>query len=181
MNRQVKGVHAQAGVTLIVTLIMLIMLMLLAVASINMSTTNLKIVGNMQLQQEATAAAQSAIDQVFSSGKNLSEPLTAPSSIDVGTQTVALSRPCLVTSVSLLNSDLTNPPTVEDQKCMTSSKYDPMMPNALTDCAKVTFEVTANVTDQTTGARMTLTQGVSMRMDRVLADVYKRDATMVCP
>lgn len=178
--KTIKHVKAQKGVTLIVTLIMLVLMMLLAVASINMSTTNLKIVGNMQLQQEATNAAQSAINQVLSSGKNLSEPLTAPGSIVVGDYTVILTRPCLISAIGLRDSDLSNPPTPDDQKCKTSSKFDPMNMNALTDCAKVTFQLTATVTDTASNANVTLVQGASMRMDRVLAEAYARDAAMVC-
>lgn len=182
MNLQKKH-DLQRGVTLIVTLVMLVMMMLLAVAAINMSTTNLKIVGNMQVKQEATSAAQSALNQVMSSGRNLSEPSNAPTSIVVGAYQVALTRPCLVTSVALRNSDLSNPPNAEDQKCLTSSKFDPLMPNNLTDCALVTFEMraTAREASNSTGAQAEMVQAASIRMDRVLADVYKRDASMVCP
>lgn len=180
MKNRRQRAASQQGVTLIVTLIMLVLMMLLAVASINMSTTNLKIVGNMQFQQEATGAAQSAINQVLSSGKNLSEPLTAPSSIVVGAYTVNLARPCLISAVGLRDSELSNPPTVEDQKCKTSSKFDPMNVNALTDCARVTFQLTATVSDTASKASVTLVQGASMRMDRVLAEAYARDVAMVC-
>jgi Tfp pilus assembly protein PilX len=68
MTTPIRCRNQERGVTLIVTLIMLVVMMLLAVAAINMSTTNLKVVGNMQLQQEATSAAQAAINQVLSKG-----------------------------------------------------------------------------------------------------------------
>ena len=54
----------QSGATLIVALIMLIMMTVLAVSAINLSTINLKIVGNMQSQKAMDAAAQDAIEQI---------------------------------------------------------------------------------------------------------------------
>ncbi len=57
----------QRGATLIVGLIMLAVITLLVTSAFNMSTTNLKAVGNMQRRAEALAAANKAIEQVISS------------------------------------------------------------------------------------------------------------------
>lgn len=169
----------QAGVTLVVALVMLVLMTLLALAAINISTGNLKIVGNMQYQQEATSAAQSAINQVVSKGSYLSDPSSAPATITVnvnGTSyAVAITRPCVKTSVAIKVSELslTNK---EDVKCISSGS--PV--NDQSDCAKVTWQVGAIVNDPGTKARVQLTEGVTMRMDRVLADAYKSDPTQVC-
>lgn len=56
----------QRGVTLIVAMIFLVILMLAAVSAIRVSNVNTRVVGNMQTQSEAFAAAQQAIEQVIS-------------------------------------------------------------------------------------------------------------------
>ena len=58
--------NRQRGATLIVGLIMLIALTLLVVSAIRSGTTNLRIAGNTQIQEEAKAAAQQAIEQYIS-------------------------------------------------------------------------------------------------------------------
>ncbi|MDO8298338.1 pilus assembly PilX N-terminal domain-containing protein [Lacisediminimonas sp.] len=65
--RQRLGRQNQRGATLIVGLIMLAVITLLVSSAFNMSTTNLKAVGNMQRRAEALAAANKAIEQVISS------------------------------------------------------------------------------------------------------------------
>ena len=57
----------QRGVTLIIALIMLAALALLSVWSLNVGTTNLRVVGNTQARQEALAAAQVAVENTISS------------------------------------------------------------------------------------------------------------------
>ena len=56
----------QQGATLMIALIMLIMLTLFAISAMNTSTTNLRVVGNMQARAEAEAASQTAIEAVIS-------------------------------------------------------------------------------------------------------------------
>jgi len=55
----------QRGATLLISLIMLVILTLFAVSAINLSSVNLKIVGNMQAQKEMEAAGDEAIQQVI--------------------------------------------------------------------------------------------------------------------
>jgi Tfp pilus assembly protein PilV len=59
--------RAQRGVTLIVGLIMLLLLSLVVGSAFTLSGTSLKSVGNMQVRDEAIAAANLAIEQVLSS------------------------------------------------------------------------------------------------------------------
>jgi Tfp pilus assembly protein PilX len=64
-----------------IALIMLIMLTLFAVSAMNTSTTNLRVVGNMQAQAEALASSQNAIEAVISSTAFTTTPanaITAP-------------------------------------------------------------------------------------------------------
>ncbi len=71
--------RGQRGVTMLVALIMLVMLTLLAVSSFRVSNSNLKVVAGMQGQGEATAAAQTAIDQLVSSGAFALDPARSTS------------------------------------------------------------------------------------------------------
>lgn len=64
---QRSGKPLQRGATLIVGLIMLAVITLLVSSAFNLSTTNLKAVGNMQRRAEAVAAANKALEQVISS------------------------------------------------------------------------------------------------------------------
>ena len=180
MTTPVQNMSKERGVTLIVTLIMLVIMMLLAIAAINISTTNLKVVGNMQLQQEATNAAQSAINQVLSKGTYLSDPTTAPTSLTVGDYTVSLAPPCLKSAVTLFESDFVKPLNAEDQKCIPSSQWTWMNGVAMSDCARVTFQIAATINDPSTKVQVRIVEGASMRMDRVIADAYKNDAGKRC-
>ena len=56
----------QQGATLLVTLVMLIMLTLFALSAMNTSTTNLRMVGNMQQRQEGLDATIQAQEKVIS-------------------------------------------------------------------------------------------------------------------
>ena len=67
----------QQGATLLVSLILLVMLTLFAISAMNTSTVNLKVVGNMQAQQEGIAASQSAIENAISTPAFTSSPTNA--------------------------------------------------------------------------------------------------------
>jgi hypothetical protein len=59
--------RSQKGATLVIALIMLVLLTLFALSALNSSTTNLKVVGNMQTRSEALNAAQQVIEATISS------------------------------------------------------------------------------------------------------------------
>lgn len=77
MNITAAPKAAQRGVTLVIGLIFLAVFSLLAVSAIRFSSVNLKIAGNAQAQVEATAAAQTGIEQVLDSVANFYTPLSA--------------------------------------------------------------------------------------------------------
>lgn len=62
MNRSAR---AQRGATLLVGLVMLLVFTLLVSSAFNLSSTNLKVVDNMQVREESVAAANAAIEQVL--------------------------------------------------------------------------------------------------------------------
>ena len=59
--------RTQRGATLVVGLVMLTLITVMVTSAFTMSTTDLQSVGNMQAREEATAAANKAIEQVLSS------------------------------------------------------------------------------------------------------------------
>ena len=59
-------IHKQSGMTLFIALIFLLIMTLFAVSSINMSTVNMRVIGNMQASKYMDAAAQDAIEQMLS-------------------------------------------------------------------------------------------------------------------
>jgi Tfp pilus assembly protein PilX len=66
----------QRGATLIVSLIMLAVITLMVTSAFTMSSTNLQAVGNMQFRSEATAAANSALEQAISGMTSGAAPVT---------------------------------------------------------------------------------------------------------
>jgi Tfp pilus assembly protein PilX len=69
--------RSQRGAVLLIVLIMLVLLTLFAVSALNTGTTNLKVVGNMQARNEATNAAQQAIETVLSTPLFVTNPSNA--------------------------------------------------------------------------------------------------------
>jgi Tfp pilus assembly protein PilX len=183
--------YTQRGATLIVALVMLVLMTMLALGAISISTGNLKVVGNMQYQQEATSAAQSAINQILSKGTYLTDPTTAPTSITANVNghdyPVTLTPPCLKSVTVLTIQELEDLPAADKKTCkstdnVTNSGIFGQNPGAaLSDCARVVWQVAAAVNDTTTNARVSLVEGAIIKMDRVVADAYKTDDTKRCP
>lgn len=64
--RNLVSIQKQRGVaTILVSMIMLILITLMVITAFTLSTTNLKAVGNMQMREEATNAAQKFIEQTI--------------------------------------------------------------------------------------------------------------------
>jgi Tfp pilus assembly protein PilX len=180
----------QQGATLVVALVMLVLMTLLAISAINLSTGNLKMIGNMQYQQEATSAAQAAINQVLSKAIHFTKPSSTPEQIAVNVNgqsyTVQVTEPCLRSAAVITIKELSSLPPAEALRCRTSSavvnsgllgQNPGGMPS---DCSRVVWELKATVDDPTTNARAELVEGASIKMDRILADAYKNDPAMRC-
>lgn len=192
-GRQAGARRRQRGATLLVGMVMLVLLTLLALSAVNSSTVNLKVVGNMQYQQEAMNAANAALNAVMSSGNNFSNPGAAPTSqaVDVtgdgvADYTVALTQPCILATTSIPVSQL-SVNNANDLKCLSSSTLkntgigSQNTGAALSDCARVTWQVTAAVNDPITHANVQLVEAAHQRMDRILADAYAAQPARRCP
>lgn len=144
----------QRGATLLVSLIMLVVLTLFAVTAINLSNTNLRIVGNMQMQAEATAAAQLAIESVISTSDFIITP-PVPQTVDINNDGTA-------------DYTVTFSPAPACQYYKPVAKTDSGVPTkcfgtaGAAYCYWTTWDISAVVSDPKTGASTTIHQGVQM-------------------
>ena len=179
------------GATLVIALIMLVALALLAVWAFNSSTTNLRIVGNTQVRQEALAAVQAAIEATISSSQFSRTPgavAANPIPVDVDGDGVAdysvTLSPAPVCYRYLVKKtaelDLAAP-GFKDKKCLGPTRSDFGVDDdraaaaAAGDslCANTDWNVRAVLTDAATHARVAINQGVTVR-------VLTTDATKIC-
>lgn len=138
----------QRGATLLVALIMLVVLTLFVVSAISSSNTNLRIAGNMQIQNEAAAAAQQAIEQVISSIAFTTNTAAQNISVDInndGTADYTVSvQPSCLSSVPIRNSEL-DPNNPNDVSCIGSAVANGGQ--GLSMCYKQQWDIQATVTD----------------------------------
>ena len=167
--------HKQQGATLLVGMIMMVVLTLLVVFALRSGNTNLRIVGNMQTQVETTAATQQVIEQVIEQIKvtedlSLIPAQTLPVSVGNVTYTVAVTAmtKCLV-EIPVLNSAL-DPSKANDVTCFEGSdgdkaiKADGTLTSKPSACKTQQWDIEAGVTDETSGAKTTQVQGISIRV-----------------
>lgn len=135
-----KNPKRQRGAVLFVSLIMLVLLTMFVISAVNISSGDLRIVGNMQSKQGIEQYTQQAIEQVLSTVANFQAP--AAQNISVNGQTVAVATPtCLEYQQAAGYSAVSN-----------ITLYDTQ------------WSVTAAATDPVTGATASLTQGVRIRL-----------------
>lgn len=149
MKREASSLRNQQGVTLIIGLIMLVLITLLVTTAFSLSTANLRSVGNMQVRDEAVAAANLAIEQMISSAFTSSpgEEIVVDINNDTVTDyTVVIDPPECVSAVSAAITSSSSVTLGED--FTTSSSFN------------TTWEIVATVTDTVTGASAKVRQGV---------------------
>jgi Tfp pilus assembly protein PilX len=143
----------QGGATLLVVLVMLVMITLFVVSMIRLSSTNLKVVGNMQALRALEASAQQAIESSISSYTFFSDAANNAGQWPAGNQylvpapvingyTITISRPGCISSGTATGYSLTSNISPEDTN----------------------WEVPASSTDSITAAQINLVQGVKMRL-----------------
>lgn len=150
-----KLVTKQRGSTLLVGMIMLVLLTLLAVSAIESTTSSLQMVGNAQFREEATAAAQKAIEKTISN-TDFTIAAPAPQTIDINGDNTA---------------DYTvtfDPPPACNKYRAVNTASEIGLPNDCYGsggpfCYRTTWDITAVVNDvNNTGAKVTLHQGVNI-------------------
>lgn len=166
----------QEGAALVISLIMLVVLTVLVSSAILSSNTNLRITGNMQMKDEASAAAQQAIEQVI----DINNPVdfativaaTQTINIDTGMASypVALTKPTCINNTPVYSNDPNLDIANEDDKLC----FGDLDPTDLFDadgkpvvkptkCNDQQWNVRATVTDESTGAAVEHNQGIAKR------------------
>lgn len=181
----------QRGATLIVALVLLLAMSLFGLWSVKSSTTNLHIVNNTQARQEATAAAQAALEKTISSALFTQAPTTVaatPLQEDVDGDGVAdytarvSPAPSCYRSKVVKVSDL-DPAQDADLSCMgsTASQNAGIESSAGSAndgdslCSDSEWNVRVVVDDQDrTQARVAVNQGIKLR-------TLSTDAANACP
>lgn len=149
------SIRHQRGSTLLVGLVMLVLLTLVAVSAINSTSSSVQMVGNAQFREEATAAAQKAIENVLSTGNFRNEP-PPPQIIYVNGEAGTPGAAAYTVTFS---------PAPE---CRSFKGVDPTDPTTPSDCASsvgdvcfwTIWDIRAVVTDPNTGASIAIHQGI---------------------
>lgn len=173
--------RCQRGATLLIALIMLVLLTLFAVSALNTGTTNLKVVGNMQARSEAFNVAQQAIETVISSPLFISNPSNAVVNPCGAANTLCTDingdgttdyttrltpQPACVTVKPIKNAELVLTNT-EDLGCAAGQQQQFGVAGAVTGdslCSTTVWEITAQTGGAGSGATVTVTQGVGVRI-----------------
>jgi Tfp pilus assembly protein PilX len=150
-----KFYKQQQGSTLLVGMIMLILLTLIAVSAIESTTSSIQMVGNAQFREEATAAAQQAIENVISTSTFTTTP-PSQQNIDINQDGTA------DYSVSF-----TPAPTCSSYKAVNTATETGLPKDCYGSpgtvlCYRTTWDIPAVVNDVTTGAKVSLHQGVKV-------------------
>lgn len=171
MNRQ----RRQAGMTLVVALVMLVVLTLIVASAVRFGNINLKITGNVQSEAEAVSASQVALESMIktidaSTDVSTIPSQTAPVSTGGTAYTVTVTKPACLFNKPINNADL-DPTKSSDLGCFESPDTERLVTanNTLTTtptaCKNQQWDVTAAVDDSKSGAKVTLLQGVSVRVE----------------
>lgn len=150
--------HSQRGATLIVGLIMLTIITLMVTTAFTLSNTNLKAVGNLQFRDEATAAANMAIEQVitaFLTTAPVSQNLSINLNNDGTTMyTVAIVPTCITSSVVAEGSGLGKQGSVELGSGLSVGG------SGSNGGYMTVWDIQATVTDSVSGATIVAHQGM---------------------
>ena len=164
--------RAQTGATLLVSMIFLVVLTLIVVSAIKVSNVNSKVAGNMQIQKEAEAAAQQAIETVISSANFATLPAISTVKVDINdsgqtasTYTVTVPAPNCISVKPIPQSEAptTDPFTWSkaDQACFIQSGN--LGPNSNCSNSNWDFAATATATGVATTSTTTH-QGLAIRV-----------------
>lgn len=135
-----RGPGQQRGAVMLVSLIILMIITLFVVSSANMTSGDLRIIGNFQRKMMLTQSVQQAIEDVLSNVANFNTPVAQ--TITVNGIAVNVNAPqCLGTQTAAGYTAVNN-----------ITLYD------------TNWSISATATDVLTGATATINQGVRIRL-----------------
>lgn len=154
----------QRGVTLVIGLIMLVLLTLIVTTAFSLSTINLRSVGNMQIRDEAIAAANIAIEMEVGS------PFTnAPAAVN--------DRPVDIDNDGTADYlvDIAQPQCVRASQAIKASYSSVTLPTAMSSSLywNTIWDFDATVTDLKSGASIEIRQGIRA----MISNTAPQDAT----
>jgi Tfp pilus assembly protein PilX len=170
-----RSMQSQTGATLMIAMIFLVLLTLIVISAINATNINTKVVGNMQIQREAEAAAQQAIETAISTDFTKS-PTASTVTVDINnsgqaasTYTVTVPAPTCtsVKPIALSELDISN---ADDVPCYVSgSVQNTGIVEAGTGgnslCSNSNWEINATATASGVATTSTTTrQGIAVRV-----------------
>ena len=177
----------EAGISLVLSLVMLVLLTIMALASFNIGKTSLQVVENTQQNAQARGAAQAVIDQVVSSpvfaeapgavldNSNCPAGVSAPPNSrcvdiygDARTVVVVAMQPQpACTQVKLIPAAALNLERPEDLGCSLGVVQNFGIEGAVSGaslCSDTLWEINAAASEPVSRAAALVTQGVSMRV-----------------
>ena len=150
----------ERGMSLLVVLIMLVVLTLFALSAINLSTSNLKVVGNMQSRQSNESVALQAIEAVMASVT----PFQTPASTIAYTPTSGTATTTTYSTHTKIVTSTGYTIEVYKRNCLfaaAATGYSAVIAIAPEDTH---WDFQVIVTENVTGARSVMHQGVKIRM-----------------
>ena len=176
------GIRRQRGATLVIALIMMVVITLLAVSSLGTTNMNLKVVGNMQSRGEALHATQQAIETVISTPLFIANPSNAVlvpcgtantlcadvSGDGVADYTMRLNPAPSCVSVKPIKVSELNLSNAEDLGCAAGQAQQFGVVGVASGdslCANTAWDITAETTSTVSRTRVTVTQGVAVRIN----------------
>lgn len=178
------GMRAQGGATLVIALIMLVLITLLAVSSLSTTNMNLRVVGNMQSRGEALQAAQQAIETVISTPQFIANPANAVLNPCGAANTMCTDlngdgtpdyitrldpAPSCISTKPIKVSEL-NPSSAEDLACLAGPAQQRGVASGNSLCASTAWEITAETSSTFSRTKVTVTQGVAVRVSAADAE-----------
>jgi Tfp pilus assembly protein PilX len=172
----------QQGATLLVALIILVLLALMSLSAFHTGSTDLKASGNMQARTEALNAAQEAIETVISTSQFVSDPANAISTPCAGTAntycsdyngdgapeyTTRLTPAPACVAVKVIKVPELDLTSQADLGCVVGQSQQFGVAGAASNdslCANTVWQITAESSSNTNGAKVTVTQGVGIRV-----------------
>lgn len=174
----------QRGIALVVSLIILVLMTLLAVTSFNIGKNDLNVMGNMQQRDQAAAAARTVLQSTISSTTFMNSPSSAiigncggvsvnnANCFDLngdGTEDVKVAltpTPKCVMTQTILNSSL-DLSKADSLGCAVGVSNQSGIVGVASAgaslCANTVWELTAEATDLSSGAKTDVTAGAAAR------------------
>ena len=162
--------RAQRGAILIVGLIVLMLITVVVTAAFKFSTTNLKSVSNMQVRNEAIAAANRSIEEGMELWSFERIPAHEPFNVDIDLNGSTDYVVTLNAAVCLgATASSTAPDAGSETKCDLSGRCKPGAAEA-PSVYNVTWDLDMTATSASSGAKVRMHQGVSKTISQEQCD-----------